>query len=351
MAHRTTADAVIDHIEFYVTDAAARAADFVSRYNFQIVASAGLPTGGEAYSLALQRREIVLVLTQGLTDDHPASGYVVEHGDVVATIALRVPDAAAAQERAIKAGAQLTERGIVVFGDVIHTFVEREDGEPWLLPGFARWPGMRETAGTAGLTVVDHIAVCLESGELNPTVELYQKAMGWDQIFEEDIHVGAQAMQSKVVQSPNGQVTLTLLQPMQGAQPGQIDDFLKNHGGSGVQHLAFAVPDIVHAVDDLIRRGVRFLETPDAYYGELTQRLTHPAHSMEDLRQRSILADQDHDGQLFQIFTRSEHPRRTFFIELIERQGARTFGSNNIRKLYEAVERQLSADQRKEPNE
>lgn len=64
---------------------------------------------------------------------------------------------------------------------------------------------------------------------------------------------------------------------------------------------------------------------------------------MAELRKYSVLADRDHDGELFQIFTRSEHPRRTHFMEIIERRGATTFGSNNIRKLYEAVERQDTA--------
>ena len=35
--------------------------------------------------------------------------------------------------------------------------------------------------------------------------------------------------------------------------------------------------------------------------------------------------------------------RRTLFLEIIERRGALTFGSGNIRALYEAKERELSA--------
>jgi 4-hydroxymandelate synthase len=58
------------------------------------------------------------------------------------------------------------------------------------------------------------------------------------------------------------------------------------------------------------------------------------------LRELNLLVDQDHGGQLFQIFTRSTHPRGTLFLELIERRGAGTFGSANIKALYEAVERE-----------
>lgn len=63
---------------------------------------------------------------------------------------------------------------------------------------------------------------------------------------------------------------------------------------------------------------------------------------MDRLRPRGILVDRDHWGQMYQIFAKSLHVRRTFFWELIERHGARTFGTSNIPALYEAKERELS---------
>ncbi|WP_405861043.1 VOC family protein [Streptomyces sp. NBC_00090] len=320
-------DAGIDHITLSVGDARARAAEFVDRYGFEVIATGDTP---EFTAVAVRQRDIVLVLLEGRTDDHPATRFIARHGDGVSDIALGV----AAPDHTV----------LDAFGDVTHTFVSRTAGEPWSLPGIAP-VRTEETTGTTTpakrhLLCVDHIAVCLENGELDRTIEFYQRTLGWQVVFEEDIHVGTQAMESKVVQSPCGRVTLTLLQPMSGAAPGQIDDFLRKHGGSGVQHLAFAVPDIVDAVADLGTAGVRFLSTPESYYEDLEERLGSSAHPVAELRKYSVLADRDHDGELFQIFTRSEHPRRTHFMEIIERRGATTFGSNNIRKLYEAVERQ-----------
>ncbi|MFE4588370.1 VOC family protein [Streptomyces laurentii] len=323
-------DAGIDHITLSVEDARARAAEFVDRYGFEVVATGDT---SEFTAVAVRQRDIVLVLLQGRADDHPATLYTARHGDGVSDIALRVAEP----------GHPVFE----AFGDVTHTFVTRPAGEPWSLPGLSpvRTEVPVETAESAEptrqhLLRVDHIAVCVENGELDRIIASYERALGWRVVFGEDIHVGAQAMRSKVVQSPNGQVTLTLLEPMSGAAPGQIDDFLKKHGGAGVQHLAFAVPDIVDAVADLAAAGVGFLSTPDPYYENLDRRLGPSGHPVAELRKYSVLADRDHDGELFQIFTRSEHPRRTLFMEIIERRGATTFGSNNIRKLYEAVERQ-----------
>ena len=68
-------------------------------------------------------------------------------------------------------------------------------------------------------------------------------------------------------------------------------------------------------------------------------------YSVSELKDLDILVDEDHNGQLFQIFAASVHPNRTFFTEVIERMGAQTFGSGNIKALYEAVERQRAENE------
>jgi 4-hydroxymandelate synthase len=173
-----------------------------------------------------------------------------------------------------------------------------------------------------------------------PTVEFCERVLGLRPIFGDFIEVGAQAMDSVVVQSESGDVTFTLLEPCTDREPGQIDAFLAAHEGPGVQHLALRTDDIAAAVRSLGARGVEFLTTPAAYYDELDRRLGPTGFQTAELRELHVLVDQDHGGRLFQIFSRSAHPRRTFFFELIERRGASTFGTANIKALYEAVERQ-----------
>ncbi len=170
-----------------------------------------------------------------------------------------------------------------------------------------------------------------------------EAALGMHRIFGEYIEVGEQAMDSSVVQSASGEVTFTLIEPDTSRRSGQIDTFLADHDGAGVQHLAFRTGDIAAAVRSARDRGVAFLTTPGTYYDALAERLGATAIPVETLRELDVLVDQDHGGQLFQIFARSTHPRRTYFVELIERQGAGTFGTANIKALYEAVERQRAA--------
>lgn len=187
--------------------------------------------------------------------------------------------------------------------------------------------------------------MCLEPGQLVPTVEFYETVLDFEMVFTERIVVGGQAMDSKVVQSRSGAVTLTLIEPDTSREPGQIDKFVKEHGGAGVQHIAFATDDIVRDVTLLGGAGLAFLKTPPTYYDLVPERLSLLRHSVDQLRSLNILVDEDQDGQLLQIFTKSVHPRGTLFFEVIERLGARTFGSGNIKALYTAVEMEMERAQ------
>ncbi|MGC4896966.1 hypothetical protein [Micromonospora sp. DT31] len=137
-----------------------------------------------------------------------------------------------------------------------------------------------------------------------------------------------------------GGVTFTIIEPDTTRDPGQIDAFIEDHGGAGVQHVAFRTQDIVAGVRTCAAQGVPFLSTPGEYYQALPERLGPLGVPVEQLRELSILADRDYVGVMLQIFTASTHPRHTLFYELIERRGARSFGTNNIKALYEAVERE-----------
>ncbi|MEU7583194.1 4-hydroxyphenylpyruvate dioxygenase [Streptomyces sp. NPDC041068] len=343
------ADLSIDYVEMYVEDLDAAAASWVDRYAFTV---AGTSESAESRGIALRHGRITLVLTQATSEQHPGSAYVLDHGDGVADIALRTADADAAYHAALSRGAlahrspeRHTDGGPAVtaavrgFGDTVHTLVQRDPGEGLGLPaGYTPVPYDGEPADDVGLLELDHVAVCLNAGDLGPMVDYYRDALGFRDIFEERIVVGTQAMESTAVQSRSGTVTLTLIEPDTSAASGQVDEFLKDHHGPGVQHLAFSARDAVRSVRALSERGVTFLRTPSSYYDLLGARVELSEERLDDLRATNVLAAEDHDGQLFQIFTASSHPRGTLFFEIIERQGAATFGSANIKALYEAVE-------------
>jgi 4-hydroxymandelate synthase len=348
----------IDHVEFYVEDAETTAAQLCTGYGFRVAGSLGPDTGVPDHrSILLRQRDIQLLVTAGLTAEHPAAGYVRRHGDGLATVALATDDPAEALTEAVFRGAvplppvapeepvsALNRVRIGAFGDVAHTFVRPGELAELIGGPPADTGAVAGAPGEAGLLdAIDHIAACVPGGELAAIIQFYERVLGFSQIFEEFIEVGEQAMNSKVVQSPSGEVTLTLLEPDEQHVPGQIDDFLAKHGGAGVQHVAFRTGDIATAVRTLAHRGIGFLSTPGSYYDELERRVGPVGVPLGTLRELNVLVDRDEAGELFQIFAQSTHPRRTFFFEIIERLGARTFGSANIKALYQAVERERAS--------
>ncbi|KJS59097.1 4-hydroxyphenylpyruvate dioxygenase [Streptomyces rubellomurinus] len=319
----------IAHVEFHCADADKTAAGLTADYGFTADAPVTTPDG--ARTIALHQGSIRLHLSSAASPDHPVAAYVARHGDGVAALALGCTDPEAALERAERHGARVLDRAgrlIVGFGDTALRLVPLREDAPSDRPRL--------------LDELDHVAICVPAGRLGDSVKFCEAALGFEMIFGEYIEVGSQAMDSMVVQSPSGGVTFTVIEPDTSRRLGQIDEFLASHGGAGVQHLAFSTSDIDNAVRTVRSRGVEFLTTPGAYYDLLAERLGATAIPVETLRDLHVLVDQDHGGQLFQIFARSTHPRRTYFMELIERQGATTFGSSNIKALYEAVERTTS---------
>ncbi|MBB6475840.1 4-hydroxyphenylpyruvate dioxygenase [Sphaerisporangium rubeum] len=342
----------IDHLELYVEDGEQVAARLQQAYGFTVQGRGGPETGLTGRrSILLRQRGITLVVTTAVDGHHGAAEYVRRHGDGVAVVGVAVADARAAFTEAVergaypmappvvhgRRGASATFASVRGFGDVELRFTSRDTPDTPFDPGVVEETAVASPGGL--LEAVDHLAVLVPAGDLDKTVRRYVEVFGLTQTFEERIQVGKQAMDSKVVANESGTVTFTLIEPDTTRDPGQIDAFLDAHGGAGVQHIAFRTGDITRSVCDVSAAGVRFLDTPSRYYDALDDRLGAVGVPLATLRELNVLADRDHWGVMLQIFTRSEHPRRTLFYELIDRRGARTFGSNNIKALYEAVDR------------
>ncbi|HEX2131381.1 MAG TPA: 4-hydroxyphenylpyruvate dioxygenase [Actinophytocola sp.] len=347
----------IDHIELYVGDARQAAFYYCTAFGFRIQGQGGPETGLKGQrSLLLTQGDIRMVLTSPLAAEHPAAEFLRRHGDGVAVIAVEVDDVSAAYEDLVDRGASavsaptryaesdavVTTAEVIGFADIVHRLVQRGGARTEFLPGVFRMSDDGPAAESGPLRTIDHFAVCVPAGQLDATVAHYQEVFGFAQIFEEYIEVGEQGMSSKVVQSPSKLVTLTVIEPDTSRQRGQIDDFLAWHGGAGVQHVAFTTDGIIGTVGALAARGVRFASTPSSYYETLAERVANLAVPVDELRPAGVLVDRDHWGQLLQIFTESMHVRRTLFLEIIERRGALTFGSGNIKALYEAKNRELA---------
>jgi len=365
----------LDHVEFWVANAALASHFLCFAFGFRPLAYAGLETGlRDRASYALAQGEVCLVVTAPLGPDGELAEHVRRHGDGVRTIAFRVPDAERAQAAAAARGAEpvgeprtlADEHGevavasVAAYGDTIHAFVARDAYRGAFLPGYeppvaAGYPSVDDGAqagrdgvgGRAGeaplFTRVDHVVGNVELGALGRWVSYYERVFGFTELIgfsDRDVATEYSALMSKVMADGEGRIKLPLNEPADSARRSQIEEFLDYYGGPGVQHVALETDDIVAAVEALSRRGVRFLGTPASYYDDLEERLGELAHPVADLRRLGILADADDEGHLLQIFTRPFGDRPTFFFELIERRGSRGFGEGNFKALFEAIERE-----------
>jgi 4-hydroxyphenylpyruvate dioxygenase/4-hydroxymandelate synthase len=345
-----------DHIELYVEELEPSALFYISTLGFRVVAEAGPETGLQGLrSLVLQQGGLVLRLTSPLEQgDESVAGFLERHGDGVRDIALRTPDAVAAFREAVrrgarpvrepevfmKGGSRVIRATVASVGDLMHSFVQREGPEAELLPGLFQPTNRFPLPVMAPFTALDHVALCLEQGTLERTVRFFEDVLGFRQSHEEDIRTEYSGMNSRVVQTPNGRVCFPMMEPVPGMRRGQIDDFLERNGGAGVQHMALLTQDISHTLRLLQSRDMKVLDVPAAYYEVLESRVGPLEQGVASLREQNVLVDRDDSGLLLQAFCRSTHPRRTFFLEVIERQQASGFGGANIRALFEAVERE-----------
>lgn len=325
-----------------------------SLFGFTPIAYSGLETGArDQVSYVLGQGSIRVVVTSPLDPSGPTAEEIKIHGDAVKEIAFTVKDAAGAFHQALLGGANPVAEPIVqedqsgsvmvatvqACGDLIHSFVQRTDYSGSFLPEYRDIPG-GDHRNADYLLEIDHVALSFPTGELDRGVEAYKTVLGLEVSHEENIVTQYSAMNSKVVQNTSGTIRFPMMEPGRAQRKSQIEEYLKYNHGPGVQHLAFSCKDIVQTVRALRNAGVEFLKTPATYYDVLSARVGTIHEDIEVLRELNVLVDRDEWGHLLQIFTKPISGRPTLFFELIQREGARGFGSGNIRALFDAVERE-----------
>lgn len=346
-----------DYIEMYVGNAKQAAHYYKSAFGFRNVAYSGPETGvRDRVSFVLQQGKIRLMLTTPLKSDSPIAEHVRKHGDGVKVLALWVDDATLSFEETTRRGGkpymeptrhsdehgEVVISGIHTYGETIHLFVERKNYNGAFLPGFKPHTSAYQPED-AGLLYVDHCVGNVGWNRMNETVKWYEDVMGFTNILSFDdkqINTEYSALMSKVMSNGNGYVKFPINEPAEGKKKSQIEEYLEFYEGEGVQHIAVATKDIIKTVRELKARGVEFLDSPDAYYDDLLNRVGQIDEEIAPLRELKILVDRDEEGYLLQIFTKPVQDRPTLFFEIIQRKGAQSFGAGNFKALFESIERE-----------
>jgi 4-hydroxyphenylpyruvate dioxygenase len=349
----------IDYVEFWVGNARQASAYYRTLWGYTPTAFSGLETKvRDRASYVIQQNDIRLVLTAPLTPDGEIAEHVHHHGDGVKDIAFAVDDVESAWRETTKRGAQsvlepteldggedgiLRKSAVRTYGDVIHSFVDRNDYHGTFAPGYRKIKNPGSAAQGLSLLEVDHCVGNVSLGEMNKFVDYYRDVFGFSQLIHYDdkvIHTDYSALMSKVMTNGNGRIKFPINEPATGKKKSQIQEYLDWYLSSGCQHVALRTEDIVGTVRQLRQNGVEFLGMPHEYYAALPERVGDVGVPIETLEELGIEADRDEEGYLLQIFTRPVQDRPTFFFEIIERHGSRGFGVGNFKALFEAIERE-----------
>lgn len=284
----------------------------------------------------------------------PAAYFADEHGAGACGMGFRVKNAQQAYERALEMGAQPVElhtnamelklpaiKGIG--GSLIYLIDRFEDGSSIYDIDFEYLPNVDKHPKGHGLRLLDHLTHNVYRGRMAFWADFYEKIFNFREIRYFDIKGEYTGLTSKAMTAPDGMIRIPLNEESkQGG--GQIEEFLMQFNGEGIQHIALLSDDLLTTIDSLRASGVPLMTAPpETYYEMLDERLPNHGEPVKELQTRGILLDgTTEDGSprlLLQIF--SETVMGPVFFEFIQRKGdyREGFGEGNFKALFESMER------------
>ena len=278
-----------------------------------------------------------------------ATSFFKSHGPSVTATGFRVGDAAAAFKLAVQHGAQSFEgtaaaRGATPYpavygiGDSLIYFIDEKNHNDLYLNQFKIKDNAIRPVGL-GLKIVDHFTNNVPVGEMQKWCDFYQKVFNFRESLYFDIKGTSTGLISKVMRSPCGKFSVPINEPSDPKS--QIQEYLDEYKGSGIQHIALTTDDIIPTLVSLKKNELHFLNSPPpTYYQLLKDRLPQVNEDLIQLQKNAILVDGDEHGYLLQIFTKNIIG--PVFFEVIQRKGHDGFGNGNFQALFDAIE----ADQR-----
>ena len=310
--------------------------------------------------VAKHRSKDVLLYRQGginfIVNREPrsqAAYFAAEHGPSACGLAFRVKDAHKAYARALELGAQPIEiptgpmelrlPAIKGIGGAPLYLIDRfEDGKSIYDIDFEFVPGVDRRPAGHGLKLVDHLTHNVYRGRMAFWAGFYEKLFNFREIRYFDIQGEYTGLTSKALTAPDGQIRIPLNEEAGKGGTGQIEEFLMQFNGEGIQHIALLTDDILVTIDSLSMAGVPLMTAPnDVYYQMLEERLPGHGQPVAELQTRGILLDgSTKDGKprlLLQIF--SQTLLGPVFFEFIQRKGDDGFGEGNFKALFQSIER------------
>jgi 4-hydroxyphenylpyruvate dioxygenase len=299
----------------------------------------------KTHDITLHRQGDINFLINAHAEGH-AADFAREHGPSAASMAFRVKDAAAAHARALELGATDASEGGLgapaiegIGGSRLYLVDRYGSTGSFYEDAFTFEDGWQdhERAANAHLVYLDHLTHNVHRGRMAHWAEFYERLFNFREIRYFDIEGKVTGLFSKAMTSPCGKIRIPLNESQDDKS--QIEEFLREYGGEGIQHIALGSDDIYASVDILSERGIPFQDTIDTYYDLLDKRVKDHGEPLHELKKRKILVDgapTEGQGLLLQIFT--QNVIGPIFYEIIQRKGNEGFGEGNFKALFESIE-------------
>lgn len=274
--------------------------------------------------------------------DSFAQSFSQSHGPSVCATGFRVKDAKEALRVAVERGAKACPASkhhsfpaIYGIGDSAVYFIDQYSlADQYKIFATDFNLTSKEVVPGVGLKIIDHLTNNVPKGEMQQWCDFYKNIFNFREVRYFDIKGQATGLYSKVMRSPCNKIIIPINEPT--GQKSQIQEYLDEYKGSGIQHIALLTQDIVSTVRELRNKGIEFLSVPDTYYEAVLTRLPNVTEDLDQLQELKILVDGDESGYLLQIFSKTVIG--PIFYEIIQRKNHSGFGEGNFQALFDSIE-------------
>lgn len=262
------------------------------------------------------------------------------HGPSISSMAFRVENSQSAFKAALSNGARAAEGEFAVpaiygIGDSLIYFVDQYQAENFYQQlGFTDC-AIPQIVSEKGFLSIDHLTNNVEKGTMAQWGDFYKKVFGFTEVRYFDIKGAKTGLTSYALKSPCGTFCIPINEGNE--KKSQINEYLEEYNGPGIQHLAFLTKDIVASLDALSSSQIETLTIDDEYYDDIFKKVKNVSEDHKVLRKHNILIDGDDEGYLLQIFTRNLIG--PIFIEIIQRKNHYSFGEGNFGALFRSIEK------------
>lgn len=286
-----------------------------------------------------QQNDIVFLLNRD--EESFAAEFSKLHGPSIASMGWMVKDAEEATSVAAMRGAKvytgaddaLSSCAIYGIGDSLIHFIGPNKG---YLGDFIDHPEPIHVKDH-GFVSIDHLTNNVEKGTMAHWSDFYKKVFGFTEVRYFDIRGVKTGLTSYALKSPCGTFCIPINEGSE--EKSQIEEYLREYKGPGIQHLAFLSNDLLASLDSLREGGtsIETLDIDDQYYQEVFDRVPNVTEDKQRIRDHNVLVDGDEEGYLLQIFTKNVVG--PIFIEMIQRKNHYSFGEGNFGALFRSIER------------